>query len=206
LLNWGSADFAKLQLRDIVRGSAAHLQRVWATTQAAVGFDPIPDGVHRCSITDGRLIASKSNETPGFRLEFRVIDGLYAGRRVWLDLWLTDKAIGIAKGQLAKLGIVSLEQLEEPLPPGLIADVRVGQETNGDGMTFNRVKSFKLVNADVPTGDNSPPEDLDVERGEVADGIPLAGKIDAHGFNYETGRYESPSPSLDAHSSGRRGG
>ena len=39
----------------------------------------------------------------------------------------------MAKAELAKLGIVRADQLEQPLPPGLIADVQVVQRTADDG-------------------------------------------------------------------------
>ena len=73
------------------------------------------------------------------------------------------------KGELAKLGITRPDQLERPLPPGLIADVQVVQRTDDNGATFNRVKTFKVVESGVPADDFRPDDDLDVERGEGDD-------------------------------------
>src|SRR5271165_347861 len=131
------------RLRDIVRGNAADFNKTWNETEASSGFDPLPPGVYRCLITDGRLFTSRANSTPGFKITFEVIDPPHARRKVWHDVWLSSKALGIAKGELAKRGITSPDQLEQPLPPGLTADVQVVQRTDDNGVVFNRVRSFK---------------------------------------------------------------
>src|SRR5207248_3120293 len=61
------------RLRDIVRGNAADFQKTWDATEASSGFDPLPPGVYRCLITDGRLFTSRTNATPGYKVEFQVI-------------------------------------------------------------------------------------------------------------------------------------
>jgi hypothetical protein len=187
------------RLRDIVRGNAADFQKTWDTTEASSGFDPLPAGVYRCLITDGRLFTSRTNATPGYKIEFQVIAGPFAGRKVWLDVWLSSKALPMAKGELAKLGIVSADQLERPLPPGLTADVQVVQRTDDDGTTFNRVKTFKIVPADVPAADFSP-DDSDVPRESEADDEHL----DADGFDWRKGiQHTSSMPLLDASPNGK---
>jgi len=168
------------RLRDIVSGVAADFNKTWNETEASSGFDPLPPGVYRCLITDGRLFTSKTNATPGFKITFEVIDPPHAGRKVWHDVWLSSKALGIAKGELAKLGITSPDQLEQPLPPGLIADVLVIQRTDDDnGIVFNRVRSFKVVESGVPADDYRPADDLDVEGSEGDDRHPAAGQASA---------------------------
>ena len=161
------------RLRDIVRGNAADFNKTWNETKASSGFDPLPPGVYRCLIADGRLFASKTKETPGFKITFEVIVGPFTGRKVWHDVWLSSKALSMAKGELAKLGITSPDQLEQPLPPGLIADVQVIQRTDDDndnGIVFNRVRSFKVVDlSGVPADDYRPADLLDVERSEGDD-------------------------------------
>ena len=44
------------RLRDIVRGNAADFNRTWNETEASSGFDPLPPGVYRALITDGRSL------------------------------------------------------------------------------------------------------------------------------------------------------
>ena len=91
------------RLKDIVRGNAADFQRNWDETEVSAGFDPLPPGVYRCLIADGKLFTSKTNATPGFKIEFQVIAGPFAGRKAWHDIWLSNKALSIAKAELAKL-------------------------------------------------------------------------------------------------------
>jgi hypothetical protein len=74
------------RLRDIVSGVAADFNKTWNETEASSGFDPLPPGVYRCLITDGRLFTSKTNATPGFKITFEVIDPPHAGRKVWHDV------------------------------------------------------------------------------------------------------------------------
>ena len=208
------------RLRDIVRGNATDFNRTWNETEASAGFDPLPPGVYRCLIADGALFTSKANETPGYKITFEVIDPPHAGRKVWHDVWLSSKALSIAKGELAKVGITSPDQLERPLPPGLIADVTVVQRTDDNGVVFNRVKTFKVIESGVPADDYRPADDLG-ERDEGADKhlatvqaltLPRITRepgddddLDDAGFNWRTGPMEhaSSSPLLDATRNGR---
>jgi hypothetical protein len=190
------------RLKDILRASSTDFQRTWDTTEPSNGFDPLPPGVYRCLIADGKLFTSKNN-TPGYKLTFEVIDKPYTGRKAWFDAWLSSKALAMAKGELAKLGILSYKQLDDPLPPGLIADVTVVQRTDDNGMTSSRVRTFKVVPADVAPDDFRPSENLEVDQGEGDAGHSDAGRVDAHGFNFVTSRYESATPLLDAKPNGR---
>lgn len=113
-------------------------------TQAADELRPIPVGKYRCLVVAGEFEQSR-NATPGYRVEFKIEDGEYAGRRVWLDCWLSEKALPLARRDLAKLGIDRFEQLAKPLPKGLLADVKVGLRTSEDGASFNRVLDFAIV-------------------------------------------------------------
>src|SRR5262249_43327906 len=102
--------------------------------------------------------------------------------------WLSDKAMGMAKGQLAKIGIVRPEQLDAPLPPGLTADVQVVQRSNDDGTTFNQVRKFTVVESDVPPADYSP--DSADPRDDESEGDDE--HLDAQGFNWRDGCQETP--------------
>ena len=208
------------RLRDIVRGNAADFNKTWNETEASSGFNPLPPGVYRCLITDGRLFTSKTNATPGFKITFEVIGPSHAGRKAWYDIWLSSKALSMAKGELAKLGITHPDQLERPLPSGLIADVQVVQRTDNNGVAFNRVKRFKVVESGVPADDYRPDDDLDAERSEGADEHPAAGQAstrphdtrqpgddddrDDDGFGWRTGvQHVSSAPLLDASPNGK---
>src|SRR4051794_1282704 len=127
------------RLTDILTDAQrAAIQRAWKTAKAADEFKPIPAGLYRCRVEEGELSASRAG-TPGYKLTFRVLDGEHAGRRVWLDLWFTDKAKDFARRDLQKLGFDEgddddiLQRLERPLPEGIIADVKVGLRRENDG-------------------------------------------------------------------------
>lgn len=55
----------------------------------------------------------------------------------------------MAKRDLLKLRITSVEQLEQPLPPGLRATVRVALRRDDDGSERNRVVKFDVTGQDA---------------------------------------------------------
>jgi hypothetical protein len=174
------------KLGDIVRGSTDDFKKSWDTTEASEGFTPLPPGTYRCLIASGEMFNHDSKGTPGFKVIFEVISGPYASRKIWHDIWLTEKALGIAKAELAKLGIVQPDQLERPLPVGLIADVKIVKRTDDGGEEWNRVKRFDLVSPEVPPADFAPTsaarEPGDDEPEEGTDGY-----LDSGGFDWSRG-------------------
>jgi hypothetical protein len=50
------------------------------------------------------------------------VEGEHADRVVWHDVWLSDAALPMAKRDLGKLGITSLEQPECHLPERIVGD------------------------------------------------------------------------------------
>lgn len=123
------------------------LVEAWDETQAAVEFDPLPTGIYVARIVAGKLSNSRGG-TPGYKLTFEVIEGECKGRRVWHDVWLTEAALPLAKRDLAKLGITSLDQLERPLPQGIRCEIKVALRKEESGIEFNRVRSFTVLGID----------------------------------------------------------
>jgi hypothetical protein len=147
-------NYPRKSLVDVLNGSAkADLARQFAEAEAAGDMLPLPRGVYRCRVTEGELVASKSG-TPGYTLTFTVDDGEHKGRRLWHTAWLTPAALPMTKRDLAKLGVKSLDQLDRPLPQGIVCEVTVALRVDDDGTERNRVVSFSVVEvlAD-PTGD-----------------------------------------------------
>lgn len=144
----------KQSLSDILRSDDRdRLSRAWDSTQAAVDFAPLPKGEYVCRIIGGEPFTSKTNHTAGYKLTFKVLDGEFAGRQVWLDLWLTEAALPMTKRDLAKLGVRSLEQLDGPLPRGIRCRVKLALWREDDGTERNRVRSFEVVGIDTPEAD-----------------------------------------------------
>src|SRR4051794_29565241 len=130
---------ARKRLSDILLNSDRdRLERTWDTTKAADDLKPLPEGEYRCLIVNGELASAKTG-TPGYKLTLEVLDGEHAGRRLWHDMWLTEKSVAMAKRDLSKLGVDRLEQLEQPLPEGIIIKARVALRRNDDGTEYNRL-------------------------------------------------------------------
>jgi hypothetical protein len=197
----------KKLLRDIVKGTVDDFKQTWDRTEASEGFPPFPSGQYRCLIAGGEMFNTDKNSTPGYKVVFEVTTSPYAGRKFWHSIWLTDKALAMAKAELAKLGITRPEQLEQPLPPGMIADVKVVLRTNDDGDQFNRVKTFQVIQSEVPAADFAPPPEApkttpretgdDDDDGDAWDAVDRASV--AGGFNWESGAQSPPHTSNGAY-------
>ena len=142
------------KLSDILRnGDADRLRQSWDQTEAAGELAPLPPGEYTAHIIAGVLETGKTRGTPGYKLTFRVSEGEYIGRQFWHDIWLTEAALPMAKRDLAKIGVASLEQLELPLPRGIRCLCKLVLRKADDGAEFNQVRTFAVVGIDPP-----PPE------------------------------------------------
>ena len=147
------------KLSDILNGgnssnAADALRDQWDSTEAAGDFGALPAGTYTCRAVAGELTTNRW-DTPRYSLAFRVIEGDYAKRQVWLDLYLTEAALPMTKRDLAKLGVRSIDQLEQPLPPGIRCAVKVATRVGDDGEERNRVRSFEAIGIDKdPTADD----------------------------------------------------
>lgn len=153
---------ARKSLSDILHnGNRESIARAWDEVKAAEDFAPLPSGEYVARIVAGELFTSKTKGTAGYKLAFRVLEGDHQGRQFWHDVWLTPAALPMAKRDLAKLGITSLEQLEKPLPPGIRCTVKLAlrKDDDDDGAEYNRVRSFDAIGIDEPERDAFAPED-----------------------------------------------
>ena len=161
-----------MKLSDIIAaGTAGNIRDSWESTQAADDFGkPLAAGEYIARIVDGELKQSKANQTPGYSLTFEVIEPIeHKGRKFWHDCWLTPAAMPQSKRDLGKLGVTSLEQLENPLPKFIRCKVKLALRKDDDGTESNRVKTFDVLGIDVPESDPFAPSDSDtIETSEVA--------------------------------------
>lgn len=121
------------------------------TVAASDDFDPIPSGVYRCLLTNGRLSTARTG-TRSYKLEFSVLDGDHAGRKLWHDAWFTRNAKTFTKRDLEKVGFTSQKALEHPPRSGYVVDVKVALRTENDGRQSNKVLGFKVVVEAPPPG------------------------------------------------------
>jgi hypothetical protein len=140
------------------RGSLEH---AWNKTTPADERKPLPAGEYRCRLLEGSLFNANSG-TPGYKLAFEVIEGEHAGRRVWHDIWLTEAAMPMAKRDLARIGIERFQELDRPLPEGIIVSATIRVRRNDNGIEFNHIVSYRVVANEPPVGDPfEPPPDTD---------------------------------------------
>jgi hypothetical protein len=157
------------RLGEIARGGVDALKNAWANTQAAAS-DPVPAGLYRCLAAEGRLFNSQSTGAAGFKVVLQILDGPYAGRRLWRDLWLSADALAVTKFELSELGITDPEQLEQPLPVGRIVEAVVTLRTDDAGLTYNRVRNIRAIPTAAPADDFAPAPEADTTPISPQDG------------------------------------
>ena len=69
------------------------------TTTAADEFGPIPKGVYVALAVAGKLDKARTG-TDGYTIEFRVIEGDFTGRRLWLTKYFTPDALPYTKRRI----------------------------------------------------------------------------------------------------------
>jgi hypothetical protein len=154
------------------------IARLWAMTTPAADLGPLPAGKYQCRILRGERFTAKTG-TKGYKITFEIVDGDHAGRRAWHDLWFTLDAMGQAKRDLNKIGISRLDQLDRPLPPGMLASIKLALRKENDGTERNEVKDFRV------TG---------IEPAEPEPFSPIADAADADGFDWTTGQQTGGQP------------
>lgn len=153
------------KLSDILQlnSDRENLQRAWKTTAAAAEFAPLPKGEYTFRILSGELFTSKRG-TPGYKLTLEVTEGAFEGRRAWVDFWLTPAALPMTKRDLAKIGVTNLDQLEQPLPPGILIRGKMALRTDDEGNENNRLVRFECIG--VEPGDAFKPKEDRTAPGE----------------------------------------
>jgi len=147
------------KLSDILNGGDASFRSAWDATAAAGDNAPIPRGEYVCHAISGEPALSAQKQTPGFKITFRIIEGEHEGRLVWHDLWFTAAALPHAKRDLAKLGITTPEQMDQPVPPGIRCRVVVALRKDDDGIERNQVRRFEVIGIDEVPPNPCPPDD-----------------------------------------------
>jgi hypothetical protein len=183
------------KLADILlKSDREKLGRIWDSTKAADDLKPLPSGEYRCSLASGELFNSKSG-TSGYKLKLIVVDGEHSDRVVFHDVWLTEAALPMAKRDLGKLGVTSLEQLEQPLPEGIIVKAKVALRKNEDGSEYNRVNRLDVVGIEPPEPEPFAPlsnrTDEPSPNGEE-EHLPTEGRRDSSGFDWMKGEQQDP--------------
>ncbi len=173
------------KLSDILLNSERdRIAGIWASAKPAADLKPIPPGEYRCRVMEGALFNSKGG-TPGYKLTLEVREGEHAGRRLWHDVWLSEAAISLAKRDLGKIGVSSLEQLERPLPEGIIVTAKVALRRSDSGEEFNRITRFEVVAVESPAPEPYAPKTTGDPKPEQSEA-----DLDEDGFDWRTGEQQ----------------
>jgi hypothetical protein len=142
-------------LTDTLGGAAplADLLDQFDSAAAADELGPLPKGSYVCLAVRGQLTAAGTG-TPGYGVEFKVIEGEYAGRRLWRTWYLTPAAMTYTKRDLAKFGLDSKDKLTAPFPADrLVLKVTVSVRKGDDGSERNEVTKVELLRVQEPEAD-----------------------------------------------------
>lgn len=137
------------------------------SAEVAADFGPLPKGTYVALAVSGKLEKARTG-TEGYTVEFRVIEGKYAGRRLWMTRYITEAAMSYTKRDLVKLGIDSKAKLHQPFPANrLVCELIVVVRKRDDGTEKNEIRDFEVIRVQAPTVDPFAPAG---EPGEGADG------------------------------------
>lgn len=130
-----------------ILASDGDLYTKFDSVEAAAENELLPPAWYTCRLDDIRPDQSAKKLTPSVTLEWTVIEGDHAKRKVWQSLWLTENALSRTKRDLAKLGITNLDQIEDGITAKITASVLVG-ERRDDGGEYdpkNEIRRFKVL-------------------------------------------------------------
>lgn len=131
----------------------------WSEIAPAPEFGPVPPGAYVAHLIDKTATTARKG-TPSVKLTFGILEGEFKGRKLWYDIWLTDKNKANATRDFAKLGIQNREQIDLPLPRDkrIRCKLDVKLRRNDAGDFFNDVRSFTVVGVDAVEADPFAPE------------------------------------------------
>lgn len=115
-------------------------------------------GTYLGTLAMSRIARSVRTGNVGITLYWDILLDCGRKRRVWRTLWLSPKAISRTKGELARLGVRTLADLDNdpPVPPGAACRLVVANVQGGDGCPECRVVSWQVLSdvaarQEVPT-------------------------------------------------------
>lgn len=129
------------------------LFRQFDDAQAADDLKPLPKGLYVVVALSGELTTAKTG-TRGYRVNFKVIEGEHAGRRLWRTWHLTPAAMPYTRRDLAKIGIDNGDKMKRPLPADrFVCKLSVVLRTGDDGIERNEISNIELLRVQEPPAD-----------------------------------------------------
>lgn len=116
---------------------------VWEQTVAADEYRAVEAGEYICSVSSESRPWTASTGTDAFKICFVIEEGTFKGRKVFYDVFITDKNMPNAKRDFLKLGFNRLEDLNKPI--SVSGRFLVGIESYEEGGRA-RTRAFQFVN------------------------------------------------------------
>lgn len=119
-----------------------------------VSFEALPRAMYDCQIADCEFGYSQSKGTPMWTLQLEVVEGEYAGRKLFSHMVMAGDGLPITKRQLSRVAPELLEGPFDPQDPDVVAsmlgkDVRVRVTTRQyEGRTVNNVRDLFPASGD----------------------------------------------------------
>jgi hypothetical protein len=133
------------------------LAAAWDSTKPAQDLGLLPAAEYPCRILDGTLTLAKTG-TPSYKITFEITTSEHAGMHIWHDIWLSEDAMAMARRDLGRIGITDFNQLDRPLPPGILATVKLAVRKGADGIERNVVRDFRVTATEAAEPDPFAPE------------------------------------------------
>jgi hypothetical protein len=142
--------------------------------QEATDFVVLPAGEYVVNAVNGKFDTTRNN-TPEFKITLEVTEPEeFAGQRLFLDLYLSEKAIGMAKRDLKKFNVVDLDQIRNGWPATWRCRVKVVVQTSDQGNQRNKVQLLEVLERLDPA-----PEPFAPTNGQAAAGPTMLPKPEA---------------------------
>jgi len=110
-------------------------------------FEPLSPGQYRARVLRGEIIQTKGG-VDGYRMQFEILQGECAGRKLSRTWVFTAKALPYAKRDLSVFGLKSSTDLLAPFPkPGTEVFCRlwVAQRMSDDLVVWNDIKRIDQI-------------------------------------------------------------
>lgn len=135
----------KKTLQDIL-GSKEKVDALRARHQSVVD-NKIPTGEFLADVISIRLDGIGKNCTPGCFVDFGIREGKAKGKNVSMPLYLTDAATDRTMATVEPLGIKKIDELENDIPPGIVARVTIKSDDFRVTNTGVVVSRFEIVSS-----------------------------------------------------------
>jgi hypothetical protein len=134
-----------LKVSNLFYQDRGRFEAFWDGVKVAPEPEPVPEGTYVAIVKDGHVFKARTG-TVGYKITFEITDGVYRGRTVAHNSWITADAASRSKFFLSKVGLYRLNDLDRPIPSGLRAQISVIEKGVGR-RSYSEVDDFEVESA-----------------------------------------------------------